>query len=91
VELVIARRGEAGCSVLAIAGEIDVSSAHQFATALDQLIDGGELRFVVGFSDVRFCGSAESLCWSVPTNDWLWLVVGCESQPLPVRRAGCLN
>jgi anti-sigma B factor antagonist len=58
VELAFASRGEAGCSILVIAGEIDVASAHQFSTALDQLIEGGELRIVVDLSDVQFCGSS---------------------------------
>jgi anti-sigma B factor antagonist len=57
-QLAFASRGEAGCSILVIAGEIDVASAHQFSTALDQLIEGGELRIVVDLSDVQFCGSS---------------------------------
>jgi anti-sigma B factor antagonist len=58
VEIEIERRTEGGWDVLDVAGEVDLSTAPELRSRIEDLLDEGSRRVVVDLADVSFMDSS---------------------------------
>ncbi len=56
--LTVSTRDEGGCTVLTVAGEIDVHTATTLRDAMTKVLNRGRVRLVLDLSGVPFCDSS---------------------------------